>query len=233
MAKGTPPGMDSSSSALIIVGVISAILFGIQWFWKFDSQKSARHQFSHNFAQGVYATVAAIAILAAGLLFIIERQWSPRLEVDLKTRAIMAPETKPATAILQALVAVRNYGRTEQTIRDVAIGVDSYVGSDLTTNQYGDLQTANLTSYVRPRENRLMPGELDLISIETAIPCSAKTVRVLVKVEQPPYGKAPEDGLKNIYERKALVPLARLCSGRSEAVETGFQSADLSFSGIR
>jgi hypothetical protein len=221
--------METRTLALIIVGLSSAILFGIQLWARLDSN-SKRHEFSHNFAQAVYGTLAAVAIIGAAALFLIERQWSPRLVVDVKSRAVLVPASKPAAVTIQSIVAIRNYGRTEQIVRDIEVGVESYAGSNLTTNEFGDVHAHNVAHYVRRLENSLMPGELDLIPIEIAIPCSEQlVVRIIVKVPQP--SEDARDGVTHLHERKSILPLAGVCSGKDLAAEVPFQSTDLAFGG--
>lgn len=222
--------METRTVALVIVGLSSAILFAIQLWGRIDPN-SRRHEFSHNFAQAVYGTLAAVAIIGAASLFVIERQWSPRLVVDVKTRAVLVRRGKPAYVTIQSIVAIRNYGRTEQVVRDIAMGVESYSNSDLTTNKFGDLHAHELKRHVRRLQNRLMPGELDLIPIEVAVPCSAEVVRVLIKVAHPPYDPDPDVEPVNYHERKSILPLAGVCSGKDMAAEVPFQSADLAFGG--
>lgn len=221
--------MGGSTEALVIVGIILLVLFLIQLFWRVKAP-STRHEFSHNFAQAVYGTLGAVAIIVAGLLYIVERQWSPRFEVDLRTRTSIAPGSRPRRAIIQSIIAVQNYGRTEQLIKNIELGVDTYSGSDLTTNVYGDVQARNIIKFVRNRENKLMPGELDIIPIEVSVPCTERMVRVLIKVPQPPYEENVEQGKRNVYERKAIVPLNPVCSGRETVTETAFQSSVLALS---
>lgn len=222
--------METRTVALAIVGLSSAILFAFQLWGKIDPS-SKRHEYAHNFAQAVYGTLAAVAIIGAAALFVIERQWSPRLVVDVKTRAVLVRRDKPAYVTIQSIVAIRNYGRTEQVIRDIAMGVESYSDSNLSTNEFGDVQANELTKHVRRLENRLMPGELDLIPIEVTVPCSAEVVRVLVKVAQPSYDAKSDEERNRYHERKSILPLARVCSGKDIAAEVPFQSADLAFGG--
>jgi hypothetical protein len=222
--------METRTLALLIVGLSAAILFGIQ-MWGRLAPGSIRHEFSHNFAQAVYGTLAAVAIIGAAVLFVIERQWSPRLVVDVKSRAMLVPDSKPRSVTIQTVIAIRNYGRTEQKVRDIEIGVDSYSGSDLATNQYGDVTARNIAHYRRPLENRLMPGELDLIPVEVTVPCSAGLVRLVAKVPQPSDGADGDGALRNLHERKLILPLSRVCSGKDLSVETPFQSADLAVGG--
>lgn len=222
--------METRTLALLVVGLSAAILFGIQLWGRIDSS-SKRHEFSHNFAQAVYGTLAAVAIIGAAVLFVIERQWSPRLVVDVRSRAVLVPGSKPPSVTIQTIIAIRNYGRTEQTVGGIEIGVEGYSGSDLSTNEFGDVRAHNLAHYARPQENRLMPGELDLIPIEIAAPCSAGLVRLVVKVPQPSSEGDGERGLRNLHERKLILPLTRVCSGKEMSVETPFQSADLAVGG--
>jgi len=219
--------METRTLALLVVGLSAAIL---QLWGRIDTG-SKRHEFSHNFAQAVYGTMAAVAIIGAAVLFVIERQWSPRLIVDVKSRAVLVPESKPLFVTIQTIIAIRNYGRTEQTVRGIEIGVESYSGTDLRTNEFGDVTAHSLAHYRRPQENRLMPGELDLIPIEVAVPCSAGLVRLLVKVPQPSDGADGETGLRNLHERKSILPLTRVCGGKDISIETPFQSSDLAVGG--
>jgi hypothetical protein len=217
--------MSASSKVLLVAGLLTLILFLAQLFMPLKG-RAKRHEFSHNFAQSIYGTLAAVAIVVAAYLYIVEKQWESRFSVDLKTRSSLIPGSEPPHALVQAIVAVRNHGRTDQTIKNIEIGAWTIDGSALDTNTFGDIQSENLVWYIRKRKDLIRPGEIDLIPIEIAIPCSEKLVRILVKVPQPNV-EDPVPGERQVYERKTIVALEELCSGKVMTLETPFHSMDL------
>ena len=89
----------SISLLLLALGFIIMLLVG--WaFWIAPKLGQQRLDIAQKSALVAVHTVTAIAILAAGLLYLEEQQWSPRLGVELKadTRLIPRASRKPLSS---------------------------------------------------------------------------------------------------------------------------------------
>jgi hypothetical protein len=213
----------------VVVVILTIVLLGAQ-FRGANRFRSLGEEFSHNFGQGIYGTLAAVAIITAGVLYLVERQWSPRFSVDLKTRTALLPlKGQDPHAVIQLLIAVRNLGRTEQAVKNIEIWADSLEGvQPLQVNRHGDLPGRKVYYFERRKTNRIAPGEMDLIAVEIPIACRERLVRVLVKVPQPPYReKLAPNQKRDVYERKALVSVEEPCSRPAAIADTEFMSSGL------
>jgi hypothetical protein len=223
--------LDSGITVLILVLLVGAILFTIQFRGPTSVRfKSAGESFTHNFGQGVYGTLAAIAILIAGFLYLVERQWSPRFSVDLKTRSVLLPIEGPRKfALVHTLVAVKNHGRTRQKVKNIQIFAVSLQGlTSLRTSRYGDLPGRDFYAHTNPSTYTIASGETELIAFEIPVSCNETLIRILVKVPQPPFREHLPKGKKpDVYERKVIVPLGAVCRDPAAVSETPYQGSDL------
>jgi hypothetical protein len=221
--------MDVGSIILLVVVFLTVLLLAAQ-FRGATKFKSLGEEFSHNFGQGIYGTLAAVAIITAGVLYLVERQWSPRFSVDLKTRAVQLPVNDGNThAVIQLLIAVRNLGRTEQEVKNIEVWADSLQDvQPLVVNPHGDLPGRTIFHFPRKKTNRIAPGEMDLIAVEIPVLCSESLVRILVKVPKPPYREklAPNEK-RDVYERKTLVSVGEPCESATAITDAPFLSSGL------
>src|SRR5687768_5055757 len=147
-AKGD--GMDIGYAVLAMVVLVSGMLLAVQF--KPPKKLTAKtEKFIHSFGQGIYGTFAAVAIMIAGFLYLVERQWSPRFSVDLKTRTMLLPvEGKEPHAVIQLFIAVQNRGRTVQKVKNIEVFADSLNRlTDLKNNRHGDLPGRNVYAFAR------------------------------------------------------------------------------------
>jgi hypothetical protein len=221
--------MDIGYAVLAMVILVSGMLLAVQF--KPPKKLTAKtEKFIHSFGQGIYGTFAAVAIMIAGFLYLVERQWSPRFSVDLKTRTMLLPvEGKEPHAVIQLFIAVQNRGRTVQKVKNIEVFADSLNKlTDLKNNRHGDLQGRNVYAFARLKTNTIAPGEVDVIAVEIPIACRERLVRLLVKVPQPPYREKVEPGAtRPVYERKLLVPVEAACrQPSSPPTETSFITAE-------
>ena len=84
-------------------------------------------------------------------------------------------------------------------------------------NRHGDLNVTDTRSFYSRRQKVVNAAETDFAYYEMVAPCETSLVRVLVKLPSTEEIK----GEKLVYERKVLVPIGELCSGKLSEVHAG------------
>lgn len=200
----------------LVVVLVPLIAGALVWaFWIAPNLEKKRLESANSAAHVAASLVTAIAILTAGVLYLLERQWSPRFGVELKTETHPLPAANRNIAVVQATVAITNLGRTSQHIESIEIGVAGLEQSpNETPNEFGDLPGPRIYHFFsRPKD--VDAGETDLGYFEVPVNCRWSLVRVVVKVPQPSRDNAPLNN-RPVYQRKALVSLADACAATAK-----------------
>lgn len=207
----------------VVIGVILVGIALLLWQFRKSPPDDKYLHYWHNVGQGFYGSLAAVAIIVAGVLFLVEKQWWPRFAVDLKTDTFLLPRPGSKAAVIRVTIAIKNLGRTNQTINGIAVAADSldYIAS-ARPNRHGDLPGVNFHNFTSRKEKEIAPDETDYGFYEIPVSCDRRLVRVLVQVPQPPYRERPPGEPRPVYERKALVPLHSVCMGETSTFSTPF-----------
>ena len=153
--------------------------------------------------------VTAIGIVIAGILYVMEKQWSPRLAVDITASTHLLPDTEPGKAIIQAKFSITNQGRTSQSVRNIEVGAIEISHAGL-PDASGDMIGKEIFHFTgKPKQ--IGAGETDYGFVEIPVSCGRALVRVIVKVPQPPFNPDIPAGQRPVYERKILVPVKADC----------------------
>jgi hypothetical protein len=202
----------SMSLLLLALGLIIVLLCG--WaFWIAPKLGQQRLDVAQKSAMVAVHTVTAIAILAAGLLYLEEQQWSPRLGVELKADTRLIPQSKPETALVQLSIEINNKSETKQSVNHIEVSASGIRGpasrNPLAPQELGATQ---LYRFVTSQPNEVGADETAYQLVEIPVPCEWSLVRVAVKVPRPPVQPPQRGQRRNEYERKLLVPVAEVCS---------------------
>lgn len=173
-------------------------------------------------AQTLVAIVTAIAITMAGLLYILERQWSPRFTVDLKASPFTRPGLIPQVVLVQVTVAVSNDGRVGATINGIEVAAVALQTDEVRSpDSSGDQPGVLLSRFVSSRPTEVAAGETDVMYAELVVPCVSPVVRIIAKVPRPPYRAKDPIGTRRVYERKLLVSLTDACPNEAPSMKVG------------
>lgn len=202
--------------ALVIVLLGLTLTAGLWSFVCAPLINSKRLETAETAARVAASLVTAVGIVTAGVLYVLEREWSPRFAVDVSTQTYSVRGDND-TAVVQATVAITNQGRTSQHINNIEIGATA-LGSiaGATPNQYGDLPGKGVFDFTSNRPKDINSGETDFAYFEIPVSCHWELVRVVVKVPQPPFNPDTPPGLRRVYQRKTLVSLAKACGSRHD-----------------
>jgi hypothetical protein len=196
---------------LLSLGAIVAVL-GLWAFWIAPRLPPQRLDTAQKSAMIAFQTVAALAIASAGILYLDEQQWSPRLGVELKAEPQLVPGSNPKSAVIQVAIAITNKTETNQKVNFIlvsAAGISGPARQDPKLPQ--DLAASPIYRLVTSRANDIGPDETNTQYVEIPIPCGWSLVRVVVTVPRPP-AEPPQPGKARIeYERRTLVPLGEVC----------------------
>lgn len=166
-------------------------------------------------AQIVASGITALAIVAAGALYLIERQWSPRFGIDVIAETQPVRQAGVGAALVQVVVSITNQSRTEQPIKSVEIGVGGIADlQHASPNEDGDVPARPLYNIISNKPKKVGIGETDFEYFELPVSCEWSLAKVLVKVPHPSDEKLP-DGKRWLYERKLLVPLKSACEANA------------------
>ena len=195
------------------LGVIIALL--CLWaFWLAPRLGQPRLELAQRSAMIALHTVTAVAILAAGILYVDEQQWSPRLGVEVKADARLVPRSNPQTAVVQLAIAITNKTETNQSVNFIdvaAFGIRGPARRDPGHPQ--DLAATPFYRLVTTQAHAIGPEETISQFVEIPVACAWPLIRVSVAVPKPP-ARPPRPGQARVeYERKLLVPIADVCAG--------------------
>jgi len=104
---------------LAILGGLIALL-GLWAFW-LAPRLGPRLDHAQKSAMIAFQMVTALAILSAGILYLDEQQWSPRLGVELKADPKLVPESNPESAVVQLSIGITNMTETNQTVNFIDV----------------------------------------------------------------------------------------------------------------
>jgi hypothetical protein len=198
---------------LLSLGAIVAAL-GLWAFWIAPRLGQQRLDTVQKSAMIAFQTVTALAIASAGILYLDEQQWSPRLGVELKAEPRLVPGSDPKNAVIQVAIAVTNKTETRQTVNFIivsAFGIEGPPRQDPKAPQ--DLAATPIYRLVTRQPQDVGPDETNNQFVEVPVACRWSLVRVDVKVPRPPV-EPPQQGKARVeYEQKLLVPTAEVCSG--------------------
>lgn len=193
---------------ILIVLLIAAIAAIVMFAWVPRADQKGLTK-AHHGAEIMAGIVTAVGIVTAGLLYVMEKQWSPRLAVDITANTHLLPDTEPGKAIIQAKFSITNQGRTSQAVRNIEVGAVEIIHASL-PDASGDMIGKEIFHFMG-KSKQIGPGETDLGFVEVPVSCGRALVRVIVKVPQPPFNPAIPAGQRPVYERKVLVPVKADC----------------------
>jgi hypothetical protein len=201
---------------LLSLGAIVAVL-GAWAFWIAPRLPPQRLDTAQKSAMIAFQTVTSLAIASAGILYLDEQQWSPRLGVELKADPQLVPGSNPKSAVIQVAIAVTNKTETRQEVNFILVsgwGIRGPARQD--PKQAQDLAATPIYRLVTRQPHDIGSDETDNQYVEIPVACDWSLVRVDVKVPRPP-AEPPKQGKARVeYERKLLVPLEEVCSGNTE-----------------
>lgn len=188
-----------------LVAVILVLLFAL---WR--TSKNDKFEDLHNFATGVFHSVAAVALVLTGVWVIVQEDWAPKTSMELVTSAAPLHGSKPKSALLQAAISMKNEGRLPHRFEQTTFVVRAYDPAAQGPDEYGDVAHRVIDEYPSKIRIKVMPGETEKSYAEFVVPCSENVVQLFVDVAQPKHmtqnSKRPLS-----YERKAVVPLSEAC----------------------
>src|SRR3954447_3679433 len=212
------------SIALLLFALAAIIALLCLWaFWLAPRLGSQRLETAQRSAMFALHSITALAILAAGILYLDEQQWSPRLGVELKADPRLVPESRPSTAVVQLSIAITNKTETSQAVNFIevsAAGIRGPVRRDPAVPE--NVAATIFYRYVTSRPSDIGPDEVHNEFVEIPVPCDWSLIRVDVKVPRPP-ARAP-NGVA--YERKLLVPVADVCPASGAGTTGSAQASD-------
>ena len=171
-------------------------------------------------------SITALAILAAGILYLDEQQWTPRLGVELKADPQLVPDSSPGMAVVQLSIAITNKTETSQDVNFIevsAAGIRGPVRPDLAVPE--NIAATEFYRHVTSRPSDIGPDETHNEFVEVPVSCDWNLIRVDVRVPRPP-ARAPKPGqARAVYERKLLVPLAEVCAASAAGTRRSAQAS--------
>lgn len=157
--------------------------------------------------------LTAVGVFAVALLYLEEKQWAPRFEVDITTDVERIPDAASPTAVIQAAVAIKNEGRTPQQVNYIEVGALGIHGVPALDRSYSeDLRATQLYRHQSSRWLEIAPGETEYHYVEVPVSCSWQLVRLIVKVPIPPVHQRKGGEKVLVNERKKLISLVDTCS---------------------
>jgi hypothetical protein len=196
------------SMTLLFFSLGSVLALLCLWaFWLAPRLGPQRLDMAQRSAMIALHTLTAVAILSAGIFYLEEQQWSPRLGLDLKADAKLVPDSGPASAVIQVAIEITNKTETAQTINHVEVSADALRGTvrrDPRSPQ--DVGGVEIYRFIGSRPVEIGADETSHQFVEIPVSCEWKLVRVTAYVPKPGAGNA-----RTGYERKLLVSLADIC----------------------
>lgn len=202
---------------LMLLGAIVALL--CLWaFWLAPRLGQERLEVAQRSAMIALHTITALAILSAGILYLDEQQWSPRLGVELKADARLVPESNPQSAVVQVSIGITNRTETNQVVNFVEVSASGIRGpARQDPNHPEDLQATEVYRHVIAGATDVGPDETVYKVVEVPVACQWSLARISVKVPKPP-ARPPQPGKPRVeYERKLLVPISDACTKAAAA----------------
>ena len=202
------------SITLLLIALAGIIVLLCVWaFWIAPRLGPERLDTAQRSAMFALHTITAVAILSAGILYLDEQQWSPRLAVELKADPQLVPGSAPPTAVVQLSIEVTNRTETSQDVNYIevsAAGLRGAVRQDPKLRE--NIEATPFYHDIISRPSSVGPDEMHNDFVEIPVSCEWGLVRVDVKVPRPP-ARPPQPGIaRAIYERKLLIPLSQLCA---------------------
>lgn len=199
-------------SIFLLIAALAAIvvLLCVWSFWIAPRLGAQRLDTAQRSAMFALHTITSLAILSAGILYLDEQQWTPRLGVELKTDTRLVPGSNPKAAVVQLTVAITNKTETSQNVNFIevsAAGIRGPVRPDPKLPE--NILATQFYRYLISRPSEVGPDETHSEFVEIPVPCDWSLVRVDVKVPRPP---ARRDRFGVVYERKQLVAVSDVCS---------------------
>ena len=154
--------------------------------------------------------VTALAILSAGIFYLDEQQWSPRLGVEIRADPQLVPDSQPKSAVVQLAIGITNKTETNQKVNFIEVTAAGLRGAPRQDPKAPEEVAATpLYRHVTRRPSDIGPDETFYQFVEIPVACAWRLLRVGVRVPRPP----AQPGKSAVaYERKLLVPLAELCA---------------------
>lgn len=205
----------------LCLGAIVAVL-GAWAFWIAPRLGQQRLDTAQKSAMIAFQTVTALAIASAGILYLDQQQWSPRLGIELTADPELIPGSNPKSAVIQIGIAVTNKTETRQEVNFILVSASGIRGTAQQDPKLPqDLAATPIYRLVTSQAQDVGPDETNNQYVEIPVACDWSLVRVDVKVPRPP-AEPPKPGRPRFeYERKLLVPLEEVCSGAGPSVRAG------------
>jgi len=213
------------SIALLLVALAGIVALLIAWaFWFAPRLGQQRLETAQRSAMIALHTITALAILSAGLFYLDEQQWTPRLGVELKADTRLVPDSSPATAVAQVSIGITNKTETSQNVNFIEVSASRVSQTARPDPQQPDeLAGSGFYRFRTSRPSEVGPDETHFEFVEIPIRCDWNLVRVTVKVPRPP-AREPGHGKQGfVYERKLLVATHDACAANdvSQSIRRG------------
>lgn len=224
----------------LIFTIILVVLFVSLPFWAFG--KDSKFHAGAVSWQGIAAMLIA---LVAGYWYLVERRGTAHANVELGAIGV---RLDPATALIQARVAVENSGQillVPQVLDMRLLSVVPYAGPPLAelaadaaahpsawpeqvanapAYAGSELRWSGLRQFRVPAAQEIEPGERDVRIVDMIVPCTIRTAQLTVQLRKPSpswwqwWLSEPEGGWW--WNNRLLIGLDRLCEGEVGAVRT-------------
>jgi hypothetical protein len=206
---------------LILPIALFAVLLCVFAFWWPREVKKQKIDRAHAVSETVAHALTAIGILTVALLYVEEKQWTPRFLVDVKSDVRSIPNAPKKAAVVQLAIAIKNEGRASQHVNLIEVAALGIRGTPtLDPSERPDLRA---TEFYKLRTSRVIgigSGETEFQYVEIPVQCDWTLVRVIVKVPVPPATGRRPHGTIPVYERKLLVSLDDACTDRSTVAKS-------------
>ena len=202
------------SIALLFVALAGIVALLVVWaFWIAPRLGQQRLETAQRSAMIALHMITALAILSAGLFYLDEQQWSPRLGVELKADTRLVPGSSPPTAVIQVSIGITNKTETSQNVNYVEVSA-ARVSQTARPDplQPDELAGAGFYRLLTSRPTDVGPDETHFEFVEIPVRCDWNLVRVTVKVPRPPAQQPGRGKPGFIYERKLLVATSDACA---------------------
>lgn len=196
--------------------VVGFVLLLLLWAYRWSKRvgEDGLNRF-HIAMQTASHGLTALGVLTVAVLFVEERQWDPRLSVEVRPDAHILPDAPERTAVVQLAIAIKNEGRISEDVNFLevtALGLRGTAAQD--PRELPDLRATQLYKVRTSRGIGIGAGETEYQYVEVPVSCDWSLVRFLIKVPMPPARLRHGSEKIPVYERKLLVPLDGVCSNR-------------------
>jgi hypothetical protein len=207
------------TSLLLLALPLVAFVIGL-WLWA-TRVSSASIKRMEPALQVAAHGLTAIGVFAVALLYLEEKQWGPRFEVNIATAVQRIPDAPVPAAVVQVAIAIKNEGRTPQRLNYIELGAAGVRGAPGLEPQYPqDLRATQIYRRQTSSWLEIAPGETEYQYAEVPVPCAWKLVRLTVKVPVPRVHKRKSGETIPVNERKTLVSLNEACANVAKLAPT-------------